>query len=265
MKLLHSTALLGVGLLALSACSKAPVATVTPAPTLDARTQAFAGLPDWRGIWIAENSFELGISGFASDMGQPGAKPHVLIDPAGPWTDAARQRMAAMFADSTSRKALGWGYPMMMAGPAPLQFVITPEETVIINIYQEVRHIYTDGRAHPPLEDRWVTTWGDSIGHWEGDTLVIDTVSVREPIKYFQMVPPFSDEAHYVERLRLTAPDRIETEITVEDPQSLRQPWTVKTAYKKTPNLDRLLHDAFENDRNELEGDTFTILPTKAE
>jgi hypothetical protein len=237
----------------LSACSK---------PS-DPRTEAFAHLPDWRGIWIFEDAYETGISGFPDDLGSPTARPRLLINPESAWTPLGREKMAAMFAGNATRKAQGWGYPMMMTSPAPLQFVITPEETLIINIYQEARHIYTDGREHPKEEDRWVTTWGDSIGHWEGDTLVIDTISVREPIKYFQMVPPFSDQAHYVERLRMTAPDRIEIEITVEDPTILAQPLVVKSAYKLTPNLDRLMHDAFENDRSEVEDGAFTIAPTQ--
>jgi hypothetical protein len=230
---------------------------------VDPRTEAFANLPDWRGIWVSERGVNTGISGFTDELGQRDATPLPLLDPAGPWTDAGRERMRAMQAGSAARKAPGWGYPMMMIGPAPLQFIITPEETLIVNVYQEVRHIYTDGRAHPKEEDRWVTTWGDSVGRWEGDTLVVETISVREPVKFFQMVPPFTDGAHYTERLRMTAPDRIDTEITVEDPTTLSSPWTVKTFYQRTPNLDRLVHDAFDNDRSEVEGNAFTIAPPK--
>ena len=230
----------------------------------DPRAEAFARLPDWRGIWIEERSVA-GISGFSEDFGQPGAKPRALIDPAAPWTDEARRRMAAMFASQAARKARGFGYPMMMSSPAPLQFILTPDETLIINIYQEARHVYTDGRDHPKEEDRWLTTWGDSVGRWDGDTLVIDTVSVREPIQFFQMVPPFSDRAHYVEKLRKIGPERIEAEMTVDDPVALARPLTVKIAYIRTPNLDRLVHDAFVNDRDELDGDTFTIAPPKAQ
>ena len=54
-----------------------------------------------------------------------------------------------------------------------------------------------------------------------GDTLVIDTVSVRDPQKFFFAAPTLSEEAHYVERLHMTAPDRIESEITIEDPATL--------------------------------------------
>ena len=229
----------------------------------DSRSAIFASLPDWRGVWVSERGARTGISGFTDESGQRDPRPLVLIDPGGPWTDAARERTAAMVAGSTARKAPGWGYPMMMIGPAPLQFLITPEETMVVNIYQEIRHIYTDGRQHPKEEDRWATTWGDSIGKWEGDTLVIDTISVREPMKFFQMTPPFTDQAHYTERLRLSAPDRIDTEITVVDPASLTRPWTVRTFYQRTPNLDRLIHDAFDNDRSEVEGDAFTIAPPR--
>ena len=238
----------------LVSCSQ-PVAPVDP------RAEAFARLPDWRGIWISETGFDVGISGFTDGVGTSRSRPLALVDPEGPWTDAGRQRLQTMLAGGANRKSQGWGYPMMMTGQAPLQFVVTPEETLIINIYQEVRHIYTDGRDHPKEEDRWVTTWGDSVGRWEGDTLVIDTIAVREPVKFFQMVPPFSDEAHYVERLRKTAPDRIESQFTIEDPLTLSKPWTVNVAYKRTPNLDRLMHDAFDNDRSELDGATFGIAP----
>jgi hypothetical protein len=243
----------GVGaVIVLGACST---------PT-DPRTQTFDRLPDWRGVWIAEG-FEPGISGFDTRLGTPEARPHPLVSPEAPWSDEGRKRLAQMFAGQANRKAMGWGYPMMMKSPAPLQFVITPEETLILNIYQEVRHVYTDGRDHPKEEDRWVTTWGDSVGRWDGDTLIIDTIAVREPIKFFQMVPPLSDQAHYVERLRKTAPDRIEGELTIEDPVTLSRPWVVKTAYLRTPNLDRLMHDAFDNDRSELDGNTFAIAPPK--
>ena len=244
MKRIH---LLALATLVLASCSK-------PLPP---RTEAFSKLPYWPGIWIFEPSFDVGISGFSDNRNGP----RVLMDPASPWNEVGRQRMKDMALVQGTRKAPGWGYPMMMTSASPLQFLITPEETLIINMYQETRHVYTDGRDHPKAEDRWPTTWGDSVGHWEGDTLVIDTVSVREPNKYFQMTPPLTDDAHYTERLRMTAPDRIEIEFTIEDPAVLSAPLVAKTAYKRSPNLDRLMHDAFENDRSEVDGNTFTIAP----
>ncbi len=229
----------------------------------DPRTEAFSKLPNWQGIWIQEiQSNTANISALNTNPDQSTAlNDYKLVSLNTPWNDEGRAKFEAMFAGMGRRKTEGWGFPMMMDSPAPLQFVIAPDQTVITNIYHEVLMVYTDGRDHPAAEDRWPTTWGDSVGHWEGDTLVIDTVSVRDPVKFMFWAPPFSDEAHYVQRLRMTAPDRIESVITVEDPNTLTAPFVVNTAYVKTPNMNRLIFDAFENDRSELDGDVFTIVP----
>lgn len=223
------------------------------------RIGVFARLPDWRGVWIVEG-MEAEISGFPAPESRGQYK---LTGGGAPWNEIGRKKYEAMERNQGHRKATGWGFPMMMGGAAPLQFLITPEETLVVNMYSEVRHIYTDGRDHPSVEDRWPTTWGDSVGHWEDDTLVVDTVSVRDPLKYFFVAPPLSEQAHYVERLRMTERDRIESKITIEDPATLRKPWTLKIAYVRAAQLDRLVQDAFDNDRSELEGDKFTILPSK--
>ena len=104
---------------------------------------------------------------------------------------------------------------------------------------------------------------GDSVGRWDGDTLVIDTVSVRDPNRYFFSDPPLSDQAHYVERLRKTGEDRIESVMTVEDPVTLSAPWVVELDYVRVTGLDRLIHDAYDNDRSEVEGGVFTIVPPR--
>ena len=72
------------------------------------------------------------------------------------------------------------GFPRLMNVPDTYEFVVRPEQTWILTENgPNVMRIYTDGRAHPALEDRWGTYTGDSVGHWEGDTLVFDTVSTR--------------------------------------------------------------------------------------
>jgi hypothetical protein len=214
-----------------------------------------APLPDWRGFWIAKGQTP-DISGFPAPKPLNELYPLAGFDAS--WNEAARARLPFL-ADPGSRKAAGWGYPMMMNSSAPMQFLITPDETLIVNMYREVRHIYTDGRELPAEVDRWATTWGDSVGRWEGDTLVIDTVSVRDPLRFFFFAPPLSEQAHYVERLRKTGPDRIEMQMTVEDPATLTAPWTIKLAYMRAPQLDRLIHDDFDNDRTGIENGVFTI------
>lgn len=266
---LYKPAVFALLLCGLGACSSEQAETDARAgvgASVDAGSAAAVDLPvptlpDWSGIWIAEG-LTAEISGFNATGGDP--TKFALAGFEAPWNENGEARFAAMLQSGLAGtgKADGWGYPMMMGGHPPLQFLITPEETLIINMYRDTRHVYTDGREHPPEIDRWVTTWGDSIGRWEGDTLVIDTIWVRDPPEFMFLAPSLSDQAHYVERLRMTAPDRIESEFTIEDPVTLTAPWVVKVAYVKTPGLDRLIHDAYANDRSALdENNVFTIEP----
>jgi hypothetical protein len=238
--------------LALCACTERQPA--------DARVEQFAQLPNWSGVWVAEG-LEPGIDGFSMSR----LPAFIVVNPDIPWNETSVAKIQAELAlnpELQVQPAAGWGYPLMMDGAPPLQFVITPEETLIFNTYRDLRHVYTDGRPHPSEQDRWATTWGDSVGRWDGDTLVIDTVSVREPNQYFGVVARLSDQAHYTERLRMVSPDRIEGEMTIEDPATLSRAWVVKLAYKRADGFDRLIHDSYFNDRTGFDGDYYTIEPS---
>ena len=88
-------------------------------------------------------------------------------------------------------------------------------------------------------------------------------ISVKNPPDYFFLAPPLSEKARYVERLRMTARDRIDSDITIEDPATLTQPWKAKMVYRRAEGLDRLLHDVYTNDRTEFHGELLTIEPPK--
>ena len=211
-------------------------------------------LQDWSGFWIGEG-LRAEISGF------PSGGNYKLLGGDAPWNEEGRRRVEATRSRQADQKANGWGFPLMMSSAAPMQFLITPRETLIINVYRDVRHVYTDGRSLPGEDDRWPTTWGTSVGRWEGDTLVIETVSVRNPNRYFFSSPPLSEQARYVERLRKTGPDRIESVMTVTDPVALSAPWVVNLVYERAKGLDRMINDDYDNDRSEVEDGLFTILP----
>jgi hypothetical protein len=229
-----------------------------------ARVKRFAALPDWNGIWVSDGA-EVDISGYPP-VGSSGFNLKLLGGkaPIKPELQAkmSAQLAAAMAADA-KRKAQGWGFPLMMEGIAPMQFLVTPEETLILNFYRDLRHVYTDGRQHLPEEDRWPVPWGDSVGHWDGDTLVIDTVSVQLDAIFPTRVLPLTDDAHFVERVRRTGPDHLEVQMTIEDPAVLAKPWVVHFSYKRATGLDRLIHNAFDNDRSTVEGNSMTIAPPK--
>lgn len=217
---------------------------------------AAQSVPDWDGVWIAE-----GLTADISGFPPPGARWYKFLDDQAPWNDEGRKRFETMVSNQGTLKADGWGFPMMMDSGAPMEFVVTATQTLIVNVYRDIRHIYTDGRALPPMDERWPTTWGTSVGRWEGETLVVETVAVRDPTRYFFSSPPLSEQARYVERLHQAGPDRIESVMTIEDPVTLSEPWVIELSYVRAAGSDRLLHDDYANDRSEVDGNTFTIVP----
>ncbi len=228
------------------------------------RAEAFAALPYWPGFWVSEQYADTTIGGFAGARAAGSAPLQRLNGFDAPWNEEGKRRQAEAAQTRPGRKAMGWGYPMMMDAATPLQFMITPEETMIVNAYGEVRHIYTDGRPMPPAEDMWPTVWGTSIGHWEGETLVIETVQVQMPYTYFHGAPTFSEEARYLERIHLDG-DRLVVEFTVEDPLTLTRPWQATITQVREEAFDRMVQMDFSNDRTGSEDGVNTIEPPKEE
>jgi hypothetical protein len=227
-------------------------------PAGDPRARAFAALPNWTGIWIAADGImnELSISGRSPN---PSDRARHLLNGA-PYTTAWADRVNAIrnSPERAADKECGFPFPFMMESPWVLQFLITPEETAVIAGGREVRHIYTDGRGHPSPDEIWGTPWGDSIGHWEGETLVVETIAVQEG----RFLPLLSEHARYTERIRMVSPERIEDELTMLDPSALARPWTVTIPYERVAGVDRMVHgDCNENDRNPVVDGKLTVTP----
>jgi hypothetical protein len=224
------------------------------------RVRVFASLPNWTGYWIADDGVEnaLGVSGRTEN----GAADFVKMKIAAPLpytaefaakADELRKSMA-----NPTGKECGFPFPFMMESPWVLQFLITPEETDVILAGREIRHIYTDGRAHPSPDDVWATPWGDSVGKWQGHVLTVDTIAVKSS----PFPPMVSEGARYIERIRMVSPDRIEDEITIEDPAVLTKAWKATIPYQRVAGLDRMVHgDCAENDRNPVVDGKLTIAP----
>jgi len=129
------------------------------------------------------------------------------------------------------------GLPRIYLHPKPVEIVQLPDEVIMMYEYDRiVRHIYTDGRPHdefldPPL---WM---GDSIGKWEGDTLVIDVIGFNDKTWLDRIGHPHSDALHVVERMRRVGHDILSDDITIEDPKAYTKPWTAQTSFQLKPDL----------------------------
>jgi hypothetical protein len=126
------------------------------------------------------------------------------------------------------------GFPRVYLHPFPMQIVQTPGEVIVLFEYDSIRHqIYMDGRAH---DTSLGPTWnGDAIGHWEGDTLVADTVNLNDKTWIDRMGHPHSDELHVVERIRRVDHDHLVVDFTFEDPKAYTKKWTASLPFKLYP------------------------------
>jgi hypothetical protein len=251
---------------AFAALGVAALLTVTPAAAHDLsqpeRVAEFSKLPYWPGLWVSEQYAGTTIGGTAPPRPEGSPPLQRLHAYNAAYNEEGRARLAEAARTRAGRRADGWGYPMMMDAATPFQVMITPEEVLIVNAYGETRHIYTDGRDFPAAEDMWPTVWGTSIGHWEGDVLVVRTVQVQMPFTYFHGAPVFSEEARYDERIWMDG-DRLAVDLTVEDPLTLDAPFHATVYQVREEAFDRMIQMDFSNDRTGNENGVNTIEPPK--
>jgi hypothetical protein len=126
------------------------------------------------------------------------------------------------------------GFPRVFLHPYPIQIVQTPGEVIMLFEYDSLRHqIFTDGRAHDTtLGPLWM---GDSIGHWEGDTLVADTVNFNDKTWLDRIGHPHSESLHIVERIRRVDHDHLVDDITIDDPKAYTKPWSTHIEFGLRP------------------------------
>jgi hypothetical protein len=126
------------------------------------------------------------------------------------------------------------GFPRIFTHPFPLQIVQTRGEVIMLFEWDSTRHqIFTDGRPHDTaLGPSWM---GDSIGHWEGDTLVADTVNFNDKTWLDRVGHPHSDALHVVERIRRINHYHLLDDITIEDPKAYTKPWTAQLDFLLKP------------------------------
>ena len=154
---------------------------------------------------------------------------------------------------NTASVCLPQGVPYMLhaAVGGPLQILETPGQVTFINdAYNEMWFVYLD-QKHPPLDDIEPNYHGDSVGHWEGDTLVIDTYGLTTRTTLDQVGTPHSDKLHVITKVTRSGPDTIQFRITIDDPGAFSRTWEEKTLIYKRANKDaRISEVVCENNRN---------------
>jgi hypothetical protein len=194
--------------------------------------------PDFTGAW-------------GPYRGGRGADPKLAAPPATPlalkpqYAKPYEERRAAETAANNRGEPLAsaavacvpYGVPSMMSVAVyPIEILQMPKQiTIVAEAFSEVRRVYMN-KPQPPIDDVPPGYYGHSVGRWEGDTLVIDTVGIKESVQYQRV--PHSDQMHITERMRLVAPDILHDQITIEDPVVMEKPYTYTLAYRKLPDYE---------------------------
>ena len=242
------------------------------------RTRIFAVLPNWTGLWEAEPAVPGEVGGLESLSPElKGRLSRYQLAASPPYNAQWGKRQERSRADVTkigqaaslTKGCTLGGFPQVMDSPTPeatFEALVTPEETLFVFPDGEVRHVYTDGRAHPKPDDLWPTAIGDSVGHWDGDTLVVDTIA-RKPGQIVVDAPSgsvaeLSDRAHFSERIRRLDADSMQDDLTIDDPLRFSHPWRLTVRYRHITDLDRMIEtNCTENDRNPVVKGHYVIAP----
>jgi hypothetical protein len=198
---------------------KKPPTVINPPPTAQDWAD-LAKLPDWTGVWNPKITDQ---------------DAQVRTNPP-PWNEAAAKKIQQMFADEKSgRPFLVFSHCLPEAHPSwmlvthnAMEILFSPGRVTMLGESDgnRIRRIYTDGREHPQHSDP--TFHGHSIGHWEGDTLVVDTVDIlpQAPLAISEAAGlPNNGDMHVIERIHLADKDILHDDLEIIAPKILTKPW----------------------------------------
>jgi hypothetical protein len=198
------------------------------------------GKPDLSGVWHARDGRH--INNLATAEG--------VTAPFQPWAAALfKERQENNGIDRPSGKCLPKGVPEgMTLPPYPFKIVQTPKVTLVLyEIFVNYRQIHTDGRSLPT--ERHPAWFGYSVGRWEDETFVVETVGINDRTWLDDAGHPHSDALRITERMRRIDFGRMDIEFTFDDPKAYTKPWTVKVAFELMPDTE-LLEYVCENEKD---------------
>ena len=209
-------------------------------------------VPDITGSWLRQG-FTVGVPASAqasAPKAPPPAAPPAVKEPYR--TEWQSRLKAIREADAKGQPlannavaCLPDGMPGMMTAVFPMEILQSRGQiTIIEEAYTQVRRILMD-RPQKALDDIEPGFYGHSVGRWEGGTLTVDTIGIKENVRYQNV--PHSKEMRIRERMRLVAPDTLWNEITIDDPTVLEKPWTFTFAYQRMKDYTLLEYICEDN------------------
>jgi hypothetical protein len=227
--------------------------------------RAANGKPDLSGIWLTDRTprpeMERLFRGFGA-FAVPGDDPlefnkyflNIMSDfkpeddPLRPEFAPLMKQRARAQRDTPTTLCLPLGIPWADAFPGTRKIVQTPGLTLVIYEGEPTRQIFTDGRKHPSDPDpSWL---GYSVGNWEKDTLVVDTVGFNDRTWLDAFGHPHSESLHVMERFHRRDFGHMDLDVTFEDPKMYTKPVTVKYSQTLLPDTDLLEYICTENERS---------------
>jgi hypothetical protein len=225
-------------------CASLPLAAQPAGAQAEAPSipRAADGRPDLSGIWIAGGALMLyagedaAAAARASDAAIGRApNPPPTPPPYKPEAEAKRQEyLARLGVDDPMARCLLTGVPRIQFRPLPFEIIQLPDRIVILyEIHHAFRIIATDGRGHP--DDLEPTYLGDSVAHWEDDTLVVDVTGFNTGTWLQGVGTIHSEQLRVTERYTRDTFDTIRYEATMEDPEVFTKPWTIHETLRLRP------------------------------
>jgi hypothetical protein len=237
-------------------------------PKLDAPTPRTPdGRPDLSGVWdyvgrigIPRNSIPGVPAEPPPEISKDGIPAATFFDigagikgglPLTPWAAGVlKQRKAENSKDNPDAHCLPLGLMQLHTHPQPRKIIQTPGVIVILYEAQSgIRQIFTDGRTLPP-DDAQPWWYGYSIGHWDGDTLVVETTGFRDDVWLDVFGSPLTNSGKMTERFRRPNYGTLQIDTTIEDPKAYTKPFTVRVNQKIAPDTELIEFICQENDRS---------------
>jgi hypothetical protein len=240
----NTAVLLLLAAIAVGGCSpKAPPpAGKDGSPQGDTR-DSILRLPDWSGVWmlyLEGGAKEASEDSFGTDKGRVPLTPKYLQ-----LRDAAR----AARAEDNMAKCHPAGMPGILQHGVLHEYLFTPGTVTVLFDDSEVRRIFTDGRPHRNLDELTASYMGDSIGHWDGATLVVDTLGFPYGELFQNYGVRATRNTQAAERIFLKDHDHIEIDTVLTDPEIFTRPYAYTRLYQRStlPMPEALLCNTRDN------------------